>query len=377
MSFALTEQQEMLRDTLRDYLAAQGTSRLLGAADAAAPGPGSPMWKGLAEDMGILGLPFPEERGGLGLGPVETMVVMEELGRGLVNEPVLEGVVVGAALLAHMPADQAEPLIAGIVSGASIPAFAHVEAAARDHRHDVQMTATQSGDGYVLNGAKAIVVGGDRADSFIVSARTGGDRRDATGLSLFLVEGDATGLSRRAYRLLDGRPACDLLLDNVTAVQTIGVPGEAAAIIDEVLDVATAALSAEAVGVMRRLTLDTLEYTQNRRQSGKALAEHQVVQHRIVDMALLAEQGAALAQAAALKIGASAQERAMAVSAAKAFVSKAVKSVGQSAVQLHGGMGMTDEIAIGNLFRRATMIERQLGSADYHLARWEKASLAD
>ena len=377
MGFEPTELQQMLRDTLRSHLAKQNqtTAFQTGATTGL---DGTSLWRGLAHEVGLLGLPFPSDYGGLGLGAEEVMVAMEELGRASANEPILECIIAVAAVLADAPPRFCEQLIPDIASGAAVAAFAHCEPNSLGDLRDVQLTAKLADGGrYVLAGQKSVVVGGGSARYLFVSARLGGGRYDAAGLALFVVSGDAVDIGRREYHLLDGRSACDLEFKDVVvdADMLMGTGDAASAMIERALDTTYAALCAEAVGIMGKLAADTLEYTRNRRQAGKALADHQVVQHRIVDMAVLVEQASALAQVAAMKLDGTKVERTLAVSAAASVIGPSVKSVAQSAIQLHGGMGMTDEIAIGALFRRATMIERQLRSPEYHISRWAELTL--
>lgn len=365
MSFSLTDEQSMLRDTLRGFLAKhRGDAEL---------------WRRIADELGLLGLTFPETDGGLGCGPVEAMLVMEEFGAALVAEPFLEVALMASTVLRSADVAVRQSVARSIVDGSSICVLAHAEPDSRGDLSQVRTAALSSADGgYRLTGHKAVVVGAPQAQTFIVSARTSGDVDDAAGISLFLVDANSAGLERKAYRTIDGRHAADIMLTDVPVQDRdmIGPKGEGLSLIQEAVDVGIAAICAEAAGVMRELLAQTLSYARERRQGGRTLAEYQVLQHRMVEMMVQTQQARAMARVAANKLRSPPDERAMAVSAAKAFVGKAARKVGQAAIQIHGAMGMTDEIPVGHLFRRTTAIESQFGSVDHHVARYAQHALA-
>jgi hypothetical protein len=334
------------------------------------------VWKAFAEELGILGAPFSEELGGLGGGPIENMIVMEEFGKALVVEPYLGTVVIGGGFLKHSGHDGAAELIGQIISGDLIFAFAQAEPKSRYNLAAVSTTAKKDGAGWVLNGQKSVVVGGPFATHLVVTARTGGGERDAEGVSVFIVPKAAPGVTTRDYPTVDGGRASEVIFENVKvgAEALVGPEGQAMPLIEKVVDEAIAATCAEACGVLRKLHEGTLEYTKQRKQFGQPISSFQVLQHRMVDMFIQLEQSISMTYMATIKLADDA-ERAKAVSAAKVQIGKASKFVGQNAIQLHGGMGMTDEMAIGHYFKRATLIESAFGATDHHLARYEFLSL--
>jgi pimeloyl-CoA dehydrogenase small subunit len=376
LDFSFTEEQSMLRDTVASYLADHYAFDQRRAILAKEPGWSPAVWKAFAEELGILGAPFSEELGGLGGGPVENMIVMQEMGRALVVEPYLGTVVIAGGFLKHSGHANAEALIARIIAGEAIFAFAYAEPQGRYNLADLKTTAAKDGAGYVLNGAKAVVIGAPYATHLIVTARTGGGQRDAQGVSVFVVEKSAAGVTTRDYPTVDGNRASEVVLENVKvgAEALIGAEGQGLPLIEKVVDEAIAATCAEACGVLRKLHEGTLDYTKQRKQFGVPISSFQVLQHRMVDMFIQLEQSISMTYMATIKLADDA-ERAKSVSAAKVQIGKACKFVGQNAIQLHGGMGMTDEMAIGHYFKRATLIESAFGNIDHHLARYEFLSL--
>lgn len=376
MDFSFTDEQSMLRDTVASYLADNYTFDQRRNVVSKEPGWNPAVWKAFAEELGILGAPFAEELGGLGGGPIENMIVMEEFGKALVVEPYLGTVVIGGGFLKHAGHDQIGDLIGKIISGDAIFAFAQAEPKSRYNLAAVSTTAKKDGAGWVLNGQKSVVVGGPFATHFVVTARTGGGERDAEGVSVFIVPKSAPGVTTRDYPTVDGGRASEVVFENVTvgAEALIGPEGQAMPLIEKVVDEAIAATCAEACGVFRKLHEGTLEYTKQRKQFGAPISSFQVLQHRMVDMFIQLEQSISMTYMANIKLADDA-ERAKAVSAAKVQIGKAAKFIGQNAIQLHGGMGMTDEMAIGHYFKRATLIESAFGNTDHHLARYEFLSL--
>jgi alkylation response protein AidB-like acyl-CoA dehydrogenase len=377
MDFSFTDEQSMLRDTVASYLADHYDFDTRKAAIRSQAGWRPEVWKAFAEELGILGASFAEEHGGLGGGAIDNMVVMEEFGKALVVEPYLGTVVIGGGFLKHAAPAWAGDVIGKIIAGEVTIAFAYAEPRGRYNLANLATTARRDGAGYVLNGHKAVVVGAPWASHLIVTARTGGAQRDAAGVSVFLIDKSAAGLVTRDYPTVDGRRASEVFLENVRvpAEALIGEEGGALPLVEQVVDEAIAAVCAEACGVLRRLHAGTLEYTKQRKQFGVPIASFQVLQHRMVDMFIQVEQAVSMTYMAHIKLAEAAPERAKALSAAKVQIGRACRFVGQNAIQLHGGMGMTDEMAIGHYFKRATMIEGEFGSVDHHLKRYETLSL--
>jgi alkylation response protein AidB-like acyl-CoA dehydrogenase len=324
--------------------------------------------------MGLLGLPFAEADGGLGGGPVETMIVSEAFGRALTLEPYIPTVLLagGCLRLAGTPAQRSE-LVPRITEGGELLAFAHVERQARYDLADVMTTAQSldGGAGWTLNGAKSFVLHADTADMLIVSARVAGRQRDRSGLALFLVSSNAPGISTRAYVMQDGMRAADITLSNVRVSNDalLGRPGHALPVIERVVDCTIAALCAEAVGAMTRAHDLTVEYLKVRKQFGAPIGSFQALQHRAVDMLVMIEQARSLSMYATMM----AQEddskaRSCAVSAAKAYIGRTGRLVAEQAIQLHGGIGVTEECAVGHYYRRLTMIDILFGDSAHHLA---------
>lgn len=376
MDFSFTEEQSMLRDTVASYLADHYSFEQRRAILGQEPHWSPAIWKAFAEELGILGAPFSEELGGLGGGPVENMIVMQEMGKALVVEPYLGTVVIGGGFLKHSGHANAEALIARIIAGEAIFAFAYAEPQGRYNLADLKTTAKKDGGAYVLNGHKAVVIGAPYATHLIVTARTDGGQRDATGISVFIVETATPGVTRRDYPTVDGFRASEITFENVKlgADALVGPEGHGLPLVEKVVDEALAATCAEACGVLQKLHEGTLEYTKQRKQFGQPISAFQVLQHRMVDMFIQVEQAVSMTYMATIKL-ADDKERSKAAAAGKVQIGKACRFVGQNAIQLHGGMGMTDEMAIGHYFKRATMIESAFGSTDHHLARYEFLSL--
>jgi alkylation response protein AidB-like acyl-CoA dehydrogenase len=375
MDFSFTEEQSILRDAVAGYLADHYSFEARRKATASEAGWRPEVWKAFAEELGILGAALPEDAGGLGGGPVETMIIMEEFGKALVVEPYLATVVIGGGFLSR--AGRAD-LLGRVIAGELILAYAGAEPQSRYNLADVKTAARKDGAGYVLDGAKAVVLAAPWADQLIVAARTSGGQRDAEGISLFLVDKAAAGVSTRDYPTVDGARASEVRLEGVRvgADAVIGQEGEGLPLIEQVLDEAIVALCAEGCGVLRRLHELTLEYTKQRKQFGQPISSFQVLQHRMVDMYVQLEQSVSMTAMAAIRVAdPDPVTRGKSVSAAKVQLGKALRFVGQNAIQLHGGMGMTDEMAVGHYFKRATLIESALGNTDHHLARYERLSM--
>jgi pimeloyl-CoA dehydrogenase small subunit len=372
MDFEYTEEQRLLRESLDRLLADSYGFDKRKAYLADPDGFSQAMWGQYAE-LGLLGLPFAEEQGGFGGGGVEMMVVMEALGRVLALEPYLATVVLaGTALkLAGTPAQQ-EALVPQIADGNLRLAFAHGERQARYDLSDVITTATKTGSGWRLDGAKSVALHGDGGGRLIVSARVSGDRHDPDGIGLFLVDPKAHGVARRAYKMRDGTNAADIALSEVEVPESdvLGEPGAALPVIERVVEAGIAATSAEAVGAMETMLAMTLEYMKTRVQFGRKIGENQALQHRATEMMMSLEQGRSLAMLAAIMIDdENAPARARDLSTAKVGVGQAARFVSQNAVQLHGGIGMTEEYAVGHYFRRCMVIEHSFGDTGYHLSK--------
>ncbi len=374
MDFELSEEQRLIKDSLERLLAdhyefeARKTYMQAGFS--------RELWSKYAE-LGILGLPFDERFGGFGGGPVETMIVAEAFGRALALEPFLATIVLGGGLLRHGGSDeQRAALLPKIAEGSLLLAFAHSERQSRYHLADVATTARREGERFVLDGAKTLVLHGDAADKFLVSARVSGDRRDRRGIGLFLVDAGAEGVARRGYQTIDGQRGAEVMLAKVGVGPegSIGKPGEAFALISRVVDEATAALCAEAIGAMAAMHELTVEYLKTRRQFGVPIGTFQVLQHRAVDMLIALEQARSMALLATMMVAEKDEaERHKAIAAAKVQIGRSGRLVGQQAVQLHGGIGMTMEYKVGHYFKRITAIDAMFGDADHHLGELGRA----
>jgi pimeloyl-CoA dehydrogenase small subunit len=373
MDFDLTDEQSLLKDSVARWASDRyGSLERVEAARRKPLGFDEGAWAQLAE-LGLLGLPFAEEDGGYGGGPVETMIVLEALGRHLAPEPYLGSVVLGGgALRLAGSAAQKEALVPALAEGRHRLAFAHGERQARYDRADVTTTARRAGDGFRLDGAKCVVLNADAAHTLVVSARTAGGRRDEAGISLFLVPAGTAGLTVNAYPTQDGGRAADLVLEDVSlpADALLGEVDAGLPVIERVLDEGIAAVGAEAVGVMEALHALTVDYLKTRKQFGTAIGGFQALQHRAVDMLVALEQARSMALYATMMAGSGdAAERSPSVSAAKVQVNRSARFVGQEAVQLHGGIGMTLEYLGAHLFRRLATLEYFLGDTPYHLRR--------
>jgi alkylation response protein AidB-like acyl-CoA dehydrogenase len=337
------------------------------------------VWKALAQDLGMLGAAFSEEHGGLGGGHLENALIMEELGKVIAIEPYLQTVVLGGGALKAVGGAVADSVIPEIISGNVIIAFAYAEPQGRYNLANIRTTAKKDGAGYVLSGHKGVVYAAPWATHLLVTARTGGSGVEAGGVSLFLIDANLPGIVRRDYPTVDGFQASEVYFENVAIPGDALLGGEGAGlpIIEQIVDEATVAVCAEACGVTFKLHEGTLEYAKQRNQFGQPISRFQVLQHRMVDMFMEVEQSKSMTTMATLKLDLPAAERMAAVSACKAKVSRSAKFVGQNAIQTHGGIGITQELAIGHYFKRATMIENQFGSADHHYERFERLTLAE
>jgi alkylation response protein AidB-like acyl-CoA dehydrogenase len=375
MDLNFTEEQSMVRDSVVSYLADNYDIDKRRTIIESSDGWSKDVWRFLAQDLGLLGASFPEEFGGFGGSAIESMILAEEFGRVLTLEPYIETVVIGGGFLKYSGHASATDLIEQIISGELLLAFAQAEKTSRYSLNSVATTATKDGSGWKLNGAKRLVIAAPQANKLIVSARTSGNQLDDKGISLFLVDTDSAGVTLNSYKTYDDRLAANIDFDNVSlgSDALLGEEGEGLALIERVMRDALAATCAEANGVVSQMLSRTLEYTQDRKQFGQSLSSFQVLQHRMVDMFTASEQVTSMAWLANIRISEDdVEQSAYACAAAKAFVSKACKQVGQAAIQLHGGMGITEEMAISHYFKRSTTIEQLYGSADYHYQQIEK-----
>jgi pimeloyl-CoA dehydrogenase small subunit len=377
MDFDLSEEQRLLKESVDGLLTDSYDFDARKKYAAEKGGWSKSVWGKLAE-QGLLGLPFSEDDGGFGAGAVETMIVMEALGKALVLEPYLATVVIGGGILRRGgSAEQKAAHIPGIIDGSKTFAFAQLEKNSRYDLSDVSTSAKKKGAGWVIDGEKFVVLNGESADMLVVTARTRGGQRDKSGIGVFLVPGNAKGVVRKGYPTQDGLHAADITLTGVEvgADAAIGDPENGdpkggLALIERVVDDARIALCAEAVGLMDESLKTTVEYLKTRTQFGVPIGTFQTLQHRAADMFVAVEQARSMSMFATMAADIEdAKERATAVAAAKVQIGKSAKFVGQQSIQLHGGIGMTMEAKIGHYFKRLTMIENTFGDTDYHLRR--------
>ncbi|HJS38088.1 MAG TPA: acyl-CoA dehydrogenase family protein [Burkholderiales bacterium] len=364
MNFDYNEEQQLLADSVRRFMQKDYDFEARRKLVASAEGYSEKVWGALAE-MGLTGIPFSPDHGGFGGGAVDLMSVMEAFGEGLLVEPFLP-TLLGAQCVARAGSDaQKKALLPQVVEGKLKMAFAFSEKGARYELAPAAVTAKKAGSGWTLEGEKVVVLGAPQAAKIVVSARA------PAGPSLFLV--DAKSVKMRPYRTLDEMRAADLGLSG-TAAELLGAEGQALPVIEEVIDFATALVCAEAVGAMKFACDTTLEYLKTRKQFGVPIGTFQALQHRMVDMFVAHEQARSMACLACSKVdgAADAMERARAVSAAKIKIADNARLVSQEAIQLHGGMGMSEELKVSHSFRRLTMIAQQFGDADHHLERFAR-----
>lgn len=368
MDFSFSDEQQQLRASLRSYLRDRYSFDRRRAASRSEQGWDAEIWSDFSTRLGILTLADPDTPP----DPVDLMVVMEELGEALVIEPFLETVVTGAALLRASGGATARLLLEGIVAGRVRLALAWAEPLTRYSWAPRDTIAKQVGDGWRLDGLKSVVVGAPWATNLIVTAAT------ENGTSLFLVSPEGPGVTLNSYPTIDGRRAADVSFDSVELSSTalLGKEGEALTLLEQVGDQTIAAIGAEAVGVTRRMLQDTIDYTKQRHQFGQPISSFQALQHRMVDMYMQVEMASSAVYLATLKLDAAPAERSQATSVGKAVVNEACRFVGQNAVQLHGGIGMTDDLAVGHYFKRATVIEGEFGTVDHHIDRFIRARIA-
>jgi alkylation response protein AidB-like acyl-CoA dehydrogenase len=364
MDFDFSDDQEMLRDSVRKWVEKSYDFERRRAI-VKAGGYSAEAWKGLAE-LGLLGLQVPEAQGGMGFGAVDAMVVMEELGRGLVLEPYAAAALVAAHLLQAGRSPAASLWLEGIASGGPAVVLAHEERHSRYRLDHVETTARQEGGNWRLNGTKIVVPAGAHAGAFIVSARTGGAGDDPKGVALFLVSKGEAGVVVKPYATQDGATAADLVLTNADGIELLAA-GPAMPALEQAVDIGIAALCAEAVGAMDKLVALTVEYMNTRKQFGVTLATFQALRHRMADVKMQLELARSMSYFASLKLGDPAPARRRAISQAKVQLGQSMRFVGQQCIQLHGGIGVTDEYAASHYFKRLTVIEMTYGDSLFHL----------
>ena len=368
MDFDLTDEQSLIKEQLDRLLADRYGFEQRRKYMASAEGWSADMWGAYAE-MGLMALPFAEEHGGIGGGPVETMIVMEALGRVLALEPYFTTVVLGGGFLnAGADDSQKAELVPSIADGSAKWAFAHQERNARYNLAHVEAKAAKDGGSWRISGGKSLVLHGDSADRFVVTARTAGSPTDEKGVGVFVVDAKGTGVNRRGYPTQDGLRAAEITFEKAVAEDVLGVPDDGMKLVCTVVDRAIAALAAEAVGVMNAMHALTLDYLKVRKQFGVPIGQFQVLQHKAVDMYVAAEQMRSIAMFATMMADSDdAAKRAKAMHAAKVELGRGGRIVGENAIQLHGGVGMTMEYAVGHYFKHLTMMNTLFGDADHHL----------
>jgi alkylation response protein AidB-like acyl-CoA dehydrogenase len=382
MNFEFSEEQTMIKDSVSRFVREQydfDTRRGIIASD---EGISREFWTMFAE-LGWLSVPFAEEYGGFGGNAVDIAVVMEELGKGIVVEPYASTVVVfGGLLSASTNRDLKEQVIPSVIEGNCLGSFAYVEPQSRFEMTDVKTTATPNDSGYTLNGVKTVVANGGTANKFIVSARTSGEQFDPSGISLFLVDAESPGVEVKAYKMMDGQSAATVTFVDVsvTESQLLNKVGEGMDLVDRVMPQILIGLSAEALGIMATLNSLTVDYTKTRQQFGTPISSFQVLQHRMVDTFMACEQTKSLlyrglCESKSVAEGETAADAlAKTVHALKATVARYGKTIGEEAIQLHGGIGMTDELNIGHYVKRLMMINTTFGDGDFHQKKFNQLS---
>ncbi|MBR0674165.1 acyl-CoA dehydrogenase family protein [Neoroseomonas soli] len=368
MDFDLSEDQRLLQDSLSKLLKDKYGFEQRKGYMKSETGWSRDVWAAYAE-LGLLGMPFAEEDGGLGYGAVETMIVAEQMGRSLTLEPFMSTVVMGGGFLRHgATAEQRAAMVPEIAAGNLLLAFAHTEPQSRFDLNDVATTAKKDGAGWAIDGRKGVVVHGDTADQLIVTARISGARRDRDGIGVFLVPANAQGVTRRGFGTSDGQRAADITFDNVKVGAEAELKG-GLALAERVVDETMAALSAEAIGCMEAAKDLTVDYLKTRKQFGRPIGSFQSLQHRAAEMMVCLEQARSMAMLAAMMASEpDAAERRRQMRAVKIEIGRNARFVGQQTVQMHGGIAMTMEYAGGHYLKRLTVIENMFGDMDHHLA---------
>ena len=372
MHFELTEEQTLLENMVtafvRDDYNWETREKIVKTEEGWKP----ENWSKFAE-LGLLSVPFSEDHGGLGGTAVDSMVVMEQFGKGLVVEPFMPSILLSGNLISKLANEsQANEIIPKIIEGESRYVFAYVEPQSRFDLSDVKTSATKDGDGYTLNGFKSVVFGASMATHIIIAARTSGDQRSEDGITLFLADIKSNGITLQTYPTIDEYRASEVVIENlkISSDMVLGEVDKAYPVVEEVIDLATIAACSEAVGVLQVLKDSTIDYCKQRKQFGQPISKNQAIQHKLVDMMIEYEQAKSILYAAVTADLSNADERKKAVSGAKARIGQSIKFVGESAIQLHGGMGMVDEYMISHYFKRATMLGVLFGNVDFHMKRF-------
>jgi hypothetical protein len=373
LDFEFSDEQRQLHDVVERYLNEQYGFDRYRSIKRSADGWDPSVWRALA-DLGVLAITVPAAQGGLGFGPLETLAMMGDCGRSLLLEPVLSSAVIATAVLTAFAGETAAgELLSELAAGTKIAVLAHFESGARFESKWVTTRARRAGGSYRLDGHKGLVMHAGAADTLLISARTAGEPGDALGVSLFLIPRTAPGLVLDSYPTVDGQRAADVYLQGVEvpAGSRLGREGNALDAVEAGLDIGLAALCADAVGVMQALVDATVEYVRVRQQFGQPIGRFQALQHRIADMLIHLEQARSMSYLAALRCtAADVAERRRALSAAKAVIGQAGRFIGQQSIQLHGGMGMTDELKVSHWFKRLTAAQLMFGDSDDHLQRY-------
>ncbi len=377
MNFELTEERQMLQDTLRRFLRDRYDTATRNAILDSDTGLSAEIWGQLGE-LGIVGALFDEKHGGFGGAGFDLAVVFEELGRAGVVEPFLDSAVLGGGLIAALGNDTQRALLDEVIGGTLHLAFAHGEPASRYDLAHVATTASMTGDTVVLNGRKAVVVNGEAAGFLIVSARESGAIGDADGISLFVVPADSDGLELLGYPLLSGGRAAEVMLNDVSvpASARLGAAGKAFAAIEERAAAASVALAAEALGAMETAARLTGEYLMTRKQFGRPIGSFQALQHRFADLLIELEQARSATINAAGHLADDAPLRDLHISAARNLIGRAGRLVAEEAIQMHGGIAMTQEYELAHIAKRIVMTDHRFGDTDYHLERFIALSTA-
>ena len=372
MHFELTEEQTLLENMVtafvRDDYNWETREKIVKTEEGWKP----ENWSKFAE-LGLLSVPFSEDHGGLGGTAVDSMVVMEQFGKGLVVEPFMPSILLSGNLISKLANEsQANEIIPKIIEGESRYVFAYAEPQSRFDLSDVKTSATKDGDEYTLNGFKSVVFGASMATHIIIAARTSGDQRSEDGITLFLVDIKSNGITLQTYPTIDEYRASEVVIENlkISSDMVLGEVDKAYPVVEEVIDLATIAACSEAVGVLQVLKDSTIDYCKQRKQFGQPISKNQAIQHKLVDMMIEYEQAKSILYAAVTADLSNADERKKAVSGAKARIGQSIKFVGESAIQLHGGMGMVDEYMISHYFKRATMLGVLFGNVDFHMKRF-------
>jgi len=372
MNFDFTEEQTLLNNMVTSFVRDNYDWETRCAIVKTEEGWKQENWSQFAE-LGLLGVPFSEKHGGLGGSPTDLMIVMEQFGKGLVVEPYLPSVILAGGLITNLGSkEQTDQIVPKIISGEQRYVFAYAEHQSRFDLFDVKTSAVKEGDNYIINGLKSVVFGAGAATHIIIAARTSGDQRSKKGITLFITEVGSQGITLQNYPTIDEYRAAEVIIENlkISRDSILGKIDEAYDAIEEEIDMSTIAACSEALGVLEILKDATTDYCKNRKQFGQPISKNQVIQFRLVDMMMEYEQAKSILYMAITSDLSNPDERRKAVSALKSRMGQAIKFVGENAIQLHGGMGMTEEYMISHYFKRATMIGVLFGNVDYHMKRF-------